>query len=416
MKNYVKAIVTFIFLMAAVAFVPTKSEAALSAPTNLQQVGASDGYVKFSWGAVVNADDYYYSWSDGLNWSTPELMYASGNEYTISSLSAGSTYYVRVYAADSKGNLGAASAPLEVVTAPSTSAVTTTVTAVTENAITFSWTPAAGATSYDITSRYDNIIPNLNVTGTSATVGNLAPATWYGFNVVPCRTSSTGFKATDGYVTVTYTQTAGTSLPTGNTGTVLTAPATPSTSNFGIYTGSASAGTITFQAADPNRTANGYEVEVRNLKGKLIKKISCSSTYSASTKFSKNTPYKYRIRLYATNGVTKMYSGWSGYRYFWLSNVTGKKHYSLRSSNAKIKLHWGKVSGTKGYNVLMSTSRDGKYKKVKSLSKKAKSVTLTKYGKKKLNKYTTYYIKVVAKIKVGKKMVSNDAQLINYNY
>ena len=229
-------------------------------------------------------------------------------------------------------------------------------------------------------------------------------------------TSSSGFKASDSYTTVTYTQTAGTSLPTGNTGSVLTAPATPSTSNFGVYTGSASAGTITFQASDPNRTANGYELEVRNLKGKLIKTISCSSTYSASTKFGKNTPYKYRIRLYATNGVTKMYSGWSGYRYFWLSNVTGKKHYSLRSSNAKIKLHWAKVSGTKGYNVLMSTSRDGKYKKVKSLSKKAKSVTLTKFGKKKLNKYKTYYIKVVAKIKVGKKTVSNDAQLINYNY
>ena len=51
-----------------------------------------------------------------------------------------------------------------------------------------------------------------------------------------------------------------------------------------------------------------------------------------------------------------------------------------------------------------------------SLSKKAKSVTLTKFGKKRLNKYKTYYIKVVAKIKVGKKTVSNDAQLINYNY
>ena len=240
--------------------------------------------------------------------------------------------------------------------------------------------------------------------------------TWYGFNVVACRTSSSGFKASDSYTTVTYTQTAGTSLPTGNTGTVLTAPATPSTSNFGVYTGSAPAGTITFQASDPNRTANGYELEVRNLKGKLIKTISSSSTYSASTKFRKNTPYKYRVRLYATNGVTKMYSGWSGYRYFWISNVTGKKHYSLRSRNAKIKLKWAKVSGTKGYNVLMSTSRDGKYKKVKSLSKKAKSVTLTKFGKKRLNKYKTYYIKVVAKIKVGKKTVSNDAQLINYNY
>lgn len=416
MKNYLKTIVTFIFLMAAVAFVPTTSEAALSAPTNLQQTEASTGYVKFSWGAVVDADDYYYSWSDGLNWSQPKRMWSYGNQYMLSSLSAGTTYYVRVYAADSKGNLGTASAPLEVVTAPSISTINTTVTAVTENAISFSWTPATGATSYDITSRYDNIVPNLNVTGTSATVGNLAPATWYGFEVAPCRTSSTGYKAIGSTVSVTYTQTAGTSLPTGNTGTVLTAPATPSTSNFGVYTGSAPAGTITFQASDPNRTANGYELEVRNLKGKLIKTISSSSTYSASTKFRKNTPYKYRVRLYATNGVTKMYSGWSGYRYFWISNVTGKKHYSLRSSNAKIKLKWAKVSGTKGYNVLMSTSRDGKYKKVKSLSKKAKSVTLTKFGKKRLNKYKTYYIKVVAKIKVGKKTVSNDAQLINYNY
>ena len=32
MKNYLKTIVTFIFLMAAVAFVPTTSEAALSEP------------------------------------------------------------------------------------------------------------------------------------------------------------------------------------------------------------------------------------------------------------------------------------------------------------------------------------------------------------------------------------------------
>ena len=121
-----------------------------------------------------------------------------------------------------------------------------------------------------------------------------------------------------------------------------------------------------------------------NLKGKLIKTISSSSTYSASTKFRKNTPYKYRVRLYATNGVTKMYSGWSGYRYFWISNVTGKKHYSLRSRNAKIKLKWAKVSGTKGYNVLMSTSRDGKYKKVKSSQQKGKECNTYKIWQKEI--------------------------------
>ncbi len=43
------------------------------------------------------------------------------------------------------------------MTAPSTDGVTTTVTAVTDNAISFSWTPAVGATSYEIKSRYENI-------------------------------------------------------------------------------------------------------------------------------------------------------------------------------------------------------------------------------------------------------------------
>lgn len=42
MKNYVKAVVTFVFLMAAVAFVPNVADAAqLGAPRNLRQINAS---------------------------------------------------------------------------------------------------------------------------------------------------------------------------------------------------------------------------------------------------------------------------------------------------------------------------------------------------------------------------------------
>lgn len=404
MKNYLKTIVTFIFLMAAAAFVPTTSEAAMNAPANLKQTGASISSVEFTWDTVIGAEDYYASISnDGVsNWSTPTRVF--GSKERLINLRAGSTYYVKVYAVDKDKNKSPESAALEVVTAPDCAEVKTQVTGVTNNSISFSWTPATGATSYDITSRYDNIIPNLSVTEPSATVTNLLPSTWYGFNVVSCRTSSSGYKAYSGDVSVDYTQ------------TLAGIPATPSTANFAISNISTTSSAVTFLVSNPGVTYNGYELEVCNLKGKRIKTISSTSAYSASTKFGKNTPYKYRIRLFVTNGTSKMYSGWSGYRYFWLSNVTGKKHYSLRSRNAKIKLKWAKVSGTKGYNVLMSTSRDGKYKKVKSLSKKAKSVTLTKFGKKRLNKYKTYYIKVVAKIKVGKKTVSNDAQIVNFNY
>ena len=61
MKNYLKTIVTFIFLMAAVAFVPTTSEAALSTPTNLRQTRATDNSVEFTWDTVIGAYDYYTS-------------------------------------------------------------------------------------------------------------------------------------------------------------------------------------------------------------------------------------------------------------------------------------------------------------------------------------------------------------------
>ena len=138
MKNYLKTIVTFIFLMAAVAFVPTTSEAALSAPTNLRQTRATDNSVEFTWDTVIGAYDYYTSISDGMAWSEPERAWDIKESYY--KLSAGRTYYVKVYAIDKNGNKGPESAAFEVVTAPDASQVQTRVTAVTENAISFSWT------------------------------------------------------------------------------------------------------------------------------------------------------------------------------------------------------------------------------------------------------------------------------------
>ncbi len=422
MRNYVKAIVTFVFLMAAVAFVPNVADAAVGVPGNLRQTGADTNSVKFTWDAVPNADDYQTSWStDGMNWSDWDNTYWSAEE-RISSLTAGSTYYVKVRAVEDGATwsdpdiYGQESAVLEVVTAPDAATMKPVqVISTLDTSISLSWNAAYGATSYELKNGYANDALFLTTAVPSATVTGLAPGTWYGIDIYPVRTSASGYKAYSGYVH-NYLLTSGQSLSTTNTGTV-TAPATPSTANFGTHNASSSSFTLGFWAQDPNRKSNGYEVEVRKIKGnKVVSTIDATSTYSSSIKVSKNTPYKYRVRLYAVSNGTKLYSGWSGYRYFCIQKITGKKHYRLSSKWATIKLNWGKVTGASGYTVYMSTSRNGKYKKVKSLGKNAKSVTLSKYGKSKLNKSKTYYIKVVAKVKDGKKTIKNDTQLINYNY
>lgn len=414
MKNYVKAIVTFVFLMAAVAFMPAVADAA-AVPTGLKQTKATNSYVDFSWDAVPNASTYYTSWSpDGMTWSTGETTYGDPDD-TIFNLSAGKTYYVRVASYDKTTSaMSAWSAPLEVVTAPDDKEITAQVTESTTNSISFTWTAASGATSYVLKHSSSDLVLATTTTN-SCTVSNLQPGTWYGIDIYPVRTSASGFAAMYSYEH-TFTKTLGTTEVSPVT-TVVTAPGTPSTANFGIGYASSSSMTVSFRASDPSAKASGYEVEVYKLKGgKKVKTITSATTTTSSMKVSKNTPYKYRIRYYALSNNQKLYGGWSGYRYFCIQKITGKKHYKFTSKYSTIKLKWGKVTGASGYTIYMSTSRDGKYKKVKSLGKNAKGVTLKKYGKSRLNKSKTYYIKVVAKIKVGKKTITNDTQVINYNY
>lgn len=409
MKNYVKAIVTFVFLIAAVTFVPAISDAAiasLGAPGGLKQIDASENSIKFSWDAVIGAKDYAVSYSDGVVWSQPERVW-TGTDETIYTLSAGKTYYVRVYALDDDNNLGAPSAELEVVTAPRSEEMgTITVKDKTSSSISLSWTVASGATSYVVKDDFYKQAAYFVESATpEATITGLLPNTWYGVDVFAVRTSSSGFKA--------YSNGKHNYI---NTLEVVVAPGKPSTSSFSVYSPSATTGMAGFAVgADPNRMADGYELEVYKVSGnKKVFAIDASSSYVASRKFSKNTPYKYRIRYYAKSGVSKLYGPWSDYRYFWIHNISGtRKPNKFPSSNCSISMKWSKVVGATSYTVSMSTSQNGKYKKVKTLGKNAKSIKITKFGKSKLSRYKTYYIKVTANVKSGKKTLKNDAQTIN---
>lgn len=397
MKNYIKAIVTFVFMMTAVAIMPGTASAAAVPVTGVHQTAASDGSVKVEWNANVSAEEYYCSWSsDMVNWSTPGRYDGSYSpSESKSGLTPGSTYYVRVQGVGEYEELNgnAWSAPVEVVTAPSiTQMGDITLTGATQTTMTYTWNVCPGATSYNVYDASTDIL-----LGTVPTPGftrtGLAPNNSYRIKVYPVRTSAAGFQAVDDCKASSYYEY-----------TKPNVPVTPSTANFGLSTIYYNINVAYFGAQDPSKSANGYEIEVYTIKGN--KKVFTATSSNNRFSVKRNTPYKYRCRFYATYGSEKIYGAWSGYRYFCYQTVSGKQY-----SN-RIKMSWKKVYGAKSYTVYISTKETGGYKKVKKVGSKTTSLTIRKCGKKRIKKNGNYYVKVVANLTDGKKAVKSDVYYV----
>ena len=149
--------------------------------------------------------------------------------------------------------------------------------------------------------------------------------------------------------------------------------------------------------------ADGYQYEVKSANGKKTYfRATSTNSYTYVKPFPRGIFVKARVRAYVTVGNKVYYGAWSPYTY----HASSKKVTAKRSSNGKkISLKWKKVSGACGYQVYVSTKSNGGFKKVKSLSSKKSSYTITKCGKKKLKKGKTYYVQLRYQTKVGKKKV-----------
>lgn len=402
MKNYIKAMVTFVFLMAAAAVMPnTASAAELTAPQGVHQTAAAKREVKITWEAVPGADTYFWSWSlDGSAWSDSGYDWCKSPEDIIYNLSAGSTYYVRVRAADTSDWANYVysewSRPIQVATAPDAAQMgQLTLAEATASSLTITWAPCPGATSYNVYDGSTNVLLG-TVTNSTFVRNSLAPGNAYSIKVVPVRTTEAGYAAFDSYRILS------------NVYTKPNKPVKPSTANFGLSSIYYNINAAYFGATDPSKSANGYEIEVYTMKGN--KKVFTATRSSNRFAVKRNTAYKYRCRFYATYGNEKIYGDWSGYRYFVYQTVNGKKY-----SN-RIKMSWKKVANAKNYTVSISTKEKGGYKKVKTLSSKSTSLTIRKCGKSKIKKNKTYYVKVVANLKDGKKSVKSDTYYVGKAY
>lgn len=378
MKNSVKCLVAF-FAMAT-AFCATSVTA--KAAVTLQQVDADDTRVKIQW--VQNGADYYgYQVATDAAFTNivkEDYQTKSNNYDTITGLTPGSTYYVRMgYGPKYNNCKNDMSAPLEVVTAPAKPVAVKFVGA-DDTTATIAYDACAGATGYDI--QYNNGIVGSTADTTYKVAVIDGASDW--IRVYPYRTSSTGFKAVGDYQSLFDFSKLTTTI---------------SKDNFGIVDALTSINVFYFAAVG---YGSGVDLEAVPVNGKgnaFTITGSLNSTYSlrSDNQVTKGTMYKYRVRAYVTTTDNqKVYGNWSDYRYF--INTKDSKYVS---SGKKIKLKWGKLKGVSKVKIQIATSENGSYKTCKVLSSKKRTYNITKCGKKPLKRGKKYWVKITYQTKGG---------------
>lgn len=370
---------------------PIDAEAAV-APTNLTQTAASTTSVKVEWSSDVTVKYYEVQVSNSGVESTytSKSKYAS-NSYTIYSLNAGSTYYVRVRGYNSASDVSPW-VNLKVDTSPN-NITTLTQTSAAQNKVTVTWNAVAGATGYMVykalpsDSSYTKVGA---VTGTSYTL-SVPNNTKYEIAVLPYR------NVANPSVLVPYN----TNYP--KSVYCVPAPTKPNSLNIASRYYSSNATKFTWNPTSDTSNTDGYQLQIYyiNKNGKT-KKLTTKTTTSCYTDYvtvnaSKLFSYafKYRVRSYVTINNKKYYSGWTSYKTY-VPGAVAKKIYrsSYRATSGTLK--WSKVVGAKSYTVYWKAAADDNWKAV---AKNVKGTSATvKYSPS--ASYNYYYIKA-NKVKVG---------------
>ena len=362
--------------------------------SGLKQTGQKTQTVDLQWNTYIGnpAANHYRIY---LGNSTDNMEYfnevsATQTSATLSGLTPGAVYYVAIVPTEGYGDDEYALAAGEAVrigTVPVVNRVTgLKQTGATANSITMSWNAMEGATSYDVYryNGYDNYTPvATDVTATSYTVtGLVANSEVQYFVVAKKKVAETGIVGQS----TEYERLAMRSVPAKVTLLAIT--------NYW-----SSLGIVDYGWA-PMNNVSGYQFELRNSSNKVLNTQDSGRSSVSVSPFPKGVFTKARVRAYITVNGQKIYGSWSDYIY---NGITKNCKVKRSANKKKITVSWNKVTGATGYKVSIATSKNGKYKKVKTLGKNKKSLTITKYGKKKLSKKKKYYIRVEYQIKVGKK-------------
>lgn len=396
MKKGLKMLLVVFAMTLGILLVPgAASKAAATWDAGLKQVGATTKAVTLQWAAHPDADFYAVIFNDKL------MDIRVDTVIMVSDLTPGTTYSAKIYAmtgsADDAESLAVVdeSETIRVSTVPQVGNVTSlTQTGATVNSVTMSWNAVQGATSYDVY-RYnaynDYTKVGSDVKGTSYTVTGLS-------------TSMAQYYFVRAKIVIQETGVSGEST---NPILALTKTTPGKVASIRLVSYSSDSNMASYTWSTLGNAVDGYEFELLDNKKKVLSKgdTKSANTMTMTVKFKKGVFTKAHVRGYIVVNGKKQYGAWSDYTY----QASNKKMTATRSaSGKKIVVKWKKIAGASGYKVSISTKKDSEYKRVKTVSSKKTSLTVTKCGKKKLSKKKKYYIRIEYQTKVGKKTVTSD--------
>ena len=405
-----------------------------SVAKNLKQVDSGVDSITFSWDRAAGytesktANIYYYieiandtSFKNTIEKKGPEMT----NKCQFGSLSAGTTYYVRVgacyrdYKISSLGYTDVAepkwSATLKVVTAPDGNVKIKT-TAATTTSLKVSWNKVPGANGYQVyywkyLGESISDAKNVIVSGNSKEIKNLTKNTKYSFRVYALRTSGT-YTAQGA-----YGELFGMSVkPTKVSGVKVTR-----------YCQDVSLHKFRYEN-DPKESADIYQYRVCRYNDDVIAtgKTTSTNLWVNKSAFAKsgNVHCFYYIQVRAgaklSNGKYS-WGSWSNKYYFNRLDGTNVK---VKKSGKGMKVSWKKEKGATGYVIYVGRSAsytsNVTYHKVATISKgkttsKKLSASLLKKKKVPFSKGKYYFVRVVAVKKVGNKTYKSVVESKTYS-
>ena len=404
-----KKIIAFALMIAVMLSIaiPAVVNAAPAKVESIKQIGCDTNSVEFEWDALLGNNTRYYVElsTDGQNgWASYD--YATGDHKTIYNLKAGRTYYVRVRASQDYGKtFGAWSDVAPVSTLPE-KVENLNQTNCTKNSITLSWSKSDGATHYRVcewVNDQEYIVGT--TTKTSYKIKGVKNNVEFPYTIYVRPVLKTNVYTAEKVADYSWRNT---NISASNIRLTPKKVGKPQV-KYTYY----SSATIEVTKVPFD---DGYQFNVYNNKGKLHSSATNTGWWRNERSIDniKRTEwYSAKVRAYSIVGTKKnaKYGPWSAKTYF--SNGVAS---STKAGSKKIRVSWDKVKGSTSYTVYISKTREGGYKKAKTVKKGSNSVVIKKIGKKKLTSNTYYYTYVVASKKVGKKTYKSTYNTIVSTY